>query len=93
MEEFGNLLMVEYLTPVLRGKMGAYGASISFTNGKIIFSVAATTKFPFECTVSSADFTVTLLINKTVKQAQISVNIYTNSSNFVYGDKKILRSS
>lgn len=40
MEVLANLLTSKYLTPVLRGKMGAYGASASFTNGKIIFSVA-----------------------------------------------------
>lgn len=40
MEVLGNLLKAEYLRPVLRGKMGAYGASASFTNGTIIFSVA-----------------------------------------------------
>ncbi|WP_058302900.1 insulinase family protein [Gorillibacterium timonense] len=40
MEVLGKLLTSKYLTPVLRGKLGAYGASTSLTNGTISFAVA-----------------------------------------------------
>lgn len=38
MDVLGNLLTSRYLNPILRGKMGAYGAKVSFTNSDVIFS-------------------------------------------------------